>query len=64
MAAKSLDEAIEIAMCVGPASEFKERLKYELRDYLAHQVMKLDQYADAIELFNIIFKDVPGIRAK
>lgn len=39
MAAKTLDEAIIIAMTTVQTSDFKERLKTELRDLFAHQGM-------------------------
>lgn len=39
MSAKTLDGAITNAMCVGPLTEFKERLKKELREYMAHEIM-------------------------
>lgn len=34
---KSLDEAIIAAMCVGPASEGKDRIKAAVRDFLAQK---------------------------
>lgn len=41
MTAKSLDEAIKKAMCVGNGKSFPAIMKMELRDYMAREVMSV-----------------------
>lgn len=61
-----LDARIKKAMTVGPAAEFPERLKSELRDLFAHVAMLAAENeaerAAMIKMFNYVFKDVPAFR--
>lgn len=41
MTARNLDEAIQRAMTMGKASEFKSNMKNEIRDLMAHAVMTI-----------------------
>lgn len=62
MAAKTIKEAIELAICVGPANDVQERLLSELRDYVAHRVMILGENATASDLFEEMFSKVPAFK--
>lgn len=75
MAAKTLDQAIELAMTIGPANEFKTNLKKQLRDFFSHEVMRYQaemlgkpgvsgvaKSDGAIELFERVFQGVSAFR--
>lgn len=62
MAAKTIKEAIEMAICIGPAYSVQERLLSELRDYAAHRVMILGENASASDLFEEMFSKVPAFK--
>lgn len=74
MAAKTLREAIETVMREVPAYRFRETLMWELKDFIAHEVMRLqadmkraglaresiDQASVTLnDLTERIFKDIP-----
>jgi hypothetical protein len=70
MAAKSLNEAILLALAVGPLCEITDRIKGELRDYMAHEIMRHDLKTEgsvpmtAMELFDLVFKDVSALKVR
>ncbi len=75
MAAKTIHEAIDHILYVGPLSTIRERALGELRDFFSHEVgrMQAQMLHDGItteafsvaeeilnQYFNRIFKDVPA----
>lgn len=42
MAAKNLDEVLDVALLMGPLTNIKRNLETGLRDYAAHEVMRLE----------------------
>lgn len=65
MACKTLSEALDKAMLVGPLGGMKDRIANELRDYMAHRAMQYarlsdEEYSAVMKFFNEIFKDVPA----
>lgn len=54
---KTLDEAIENAICIGPLSELQERMYHHVRDFLAQKfgIAMLDQ--DELQL-EILFEAI------
>jgi len=62
MASKTLDEALNKALCIGPLNEVKQNLINELRDYFAHRTMIIGEDATARDLFHDVFKDVPAFK--
>lgn len=62
MAAKTIHEAVQIALLKGPQNQLKNRAVNELRDFFAHRVMILGEEASALDLFNDVFKDVPAFK--
>jgi hypothetical protein len=63
MAAKNLDEAIKKSMTIGPAKDFPVTLKNEIRDLMAHEVMKVlgtQPTENETKLLYTFFKKVIG----
>ncbi len=60
MAAKNLDELINHLVTQGPLSTVRARLRTDLKDFIAHEIQKLELEQDhtvtAQQLFNRIFK--------
>ncbi len=66
---RNLDTVITHCITIGPMSTFKYRLKRELRDYFAHEIMRFEQRTNlgindgtARAFFDTIFKDIPAIK--
>lgn len=58
MAAKTLKEAITMAITICPTNEdVQQRLVNELRDYVAHRVMILGDNATTYDLFDDLFSE-------
>lgn len=61
MAAKNIDEAIEMAMYRANGSEFKRVLKGELRDLLAHSVARFCLRHKAMKDYDILTQFIQEI---
>lgn len=60
---KTLDEAIEQAMCIGPMNEIKERVYKSVRDFVAHKigphVLRVDPREEKIaDEFMELFREI------
>lgn len=62
MAAKTIQEAVQLGLQSGPLSELQVSVIAHLRDYFAHRVMILGDNATSYELFDDVFSGVPAIR--
>ncbi len=41
MAARTIDEALTRAICTGPAKDVLQSLRNELKDFIGHEIMRL-----------------------
>lgn len=63
MTPKTIEEAIDQALRVGPMAGIKNRMRNELKEYFSREILKLmcsHEIVTAKDLFNWVFKDVGG----
>lgn len=62
MAAKTLTEAIHVALlCIGPLNQVEQRMRGEIRDFLAHEVARFVKKNDAMKDYDVLAKFVTEV---
>lgn len=63
MPGKTIQEAVRKGLSEKTVEQIERDIVNHIRDYFAHEVMKLPENATAKELFDLVFKHIPAFES-